>query len=174
MEKDLFFNKSNPQCIKDMYQLMQDTLFISHYPQSRMENGPAVENPLPVWSGELARNLNTICQWLTNVNCVLGWLRSVWMGQAVWSASGVLFWETCTCVHDSLSPKGAKSQRGNAHVALLSSLGYNNESNCVFALVHIMRLLLSLFPTHSQRRNKCCSARKAPNNLKPNTSLHRT
>lgn len=60
------------------------------------------------------------------------------MAQAVSGASAVLLWETCTCVHDSLSPKGAKSQQGNAHVALLSSLGYNNESNCVslFARAH--------------------------------------
>lgn len=58
------------------------------------------------------------------------------MDQAVSRASAVLLWEMCTCVHDSLSPKGAKSQQGNAHVALLPSLGYNNESNCVSLLAH--------------------------------------
>lgn len=40
--------------------------------------------------------------------------------------------------------------RGSAHVALLSSLGYSNESNCVFALVRIVHLLLHLPP--AQRR----------------------
>lgn len=43
---------------------------------------------------------------------------------------------------------------GNAHAALFSSLGYNNESNCVFAHVHIMRLLLPRCLTHRQRRSE--------------------
>lgn len=172
MERDLL-GELKPVCIKDLYQLMQDTLFISQYPLPRMENGPAIEKPVPVWSGELARYLNTICQWLTNVNCVLGWLKGVWMGQAVWSASGVLLWEMCTCVHDSLSPKGAKSQQGNAHVALLSSPGYNNESNCLFALVHIMRLLLPLFLAHSQRQASAALHTKLPPTSNQNTLLHR-
>lgn len=73
----------------------------------------------------------------------------------------------CTCVHDSLSPKGAKSQQGNAHIALLSSLGYNNESNCVFALVHVMRLLLPVFPARSALERAGALHAKLPPNSEP-------
>lgn len=93
------------------------------------------------------------------------------MAQAVSRASAVLLWEMCTCVHDSLSPKGAKSQQGNAHVALLSSLGYNNESNCVSLLAHTQTLetlgFCCNFLVPAQRGNTLCSARKANIDLRP-------
>lgn len=108
---------------------MQDTLLMPQTQDGRQ--ACRCEPRVPGRSGELARYPNTICQWLTNINGVPGWLMGVWMGQAVWSAFGVLLREMSTCVHDSLSPKGAKAPRGSAHVAFLSSPGYNNESHCV-------------------------------------------
>lgn len=57
---------------------------------------------------------------------------------------------------------------GSAHVALLSSLGYSNESNCVFALVHIMHLLLHLSP--AQRRagvSRALCTQSSHRNLQP-------
>lgn len=93
------------------------------------------------------------------------------MAQAVSGASAVLLWEMCTCVHDSLSPKGAKSQQGNAHVALLSSLGYNNESNCVSLLAHTQTHktlgFCCIFWLPAQRGNKLCSARKVNTDRRP-------
>lgn len=92
------------------------------------------------------------------------------MAQTLSRASAVLLWEMCTCVHDSLSPKGAKSQQGNAHVALLSSPGYNNESNCLSLLAHTQthQTLGSscIFLLPAQRRTKFCSARKANMDLR--------
>lgn len=75
-----------------------------------------------------------------------------WLAEQCMNGAGCMkcFW--CIVVGNVYmihSPKGAKSQQGKAHVALLSSLGYNNESNCVFALVHIMWLLLPLFLARS-------------------------
>lgn len=43
MGRDLF-----GECIKDLYQLMQDMLLISQCLLTRMENGPAVKKPVPV------------------------------------------------------------------------------------------------------------------------------
>lgn len=75
-----------------------------------------------------------------------------------------------TCVHDSLSPKGAKSQQGSAHIALLSSLGYNNESNCVLlTCTHHPAVIASLSSSVSASAALHAKLPPTPNH---NTLLH--
>lgn len=131
------------ECIKDLMQLISQC-------------------PPPAQDGKRA------CGWET-CSCVKWWVGQkpkyhspmtdkcklcAWLAEECMNGAGSLKCLCCIvlgkCVHVYMIhclQRVPSHNRGNAHVALLSSLGYNNESNCVFALVHIiMPLLLPLFP----------------------------